>query len=46
MYILLQDGETALILAVKGKRVDDVKLLVDSGADLDMQEEVSACQIV
>ena len=39
--LLLQDGETALIVAVKGRRVDEVEVLVESGADLDIKEEVT-----
>ena len=43
--LLLQDGETALIVAVKGRRVDEVEVLVESGADLDIKEEVNITDI-
>ena len=42
LFFSLQSGETALISAVSDRRVDEVEVLVQAGADLDIQEEVSA----
>ena len=39
--ISLQDGDTALILAVSNGHTDIMKILVDYGADMDIKGEVS-----
>lgn len=40
MHILiLQHGQTALMLAVSHGRIDMVQMLLDSGADINIQDE-------
>ena len=41
MLLSLQDGETALIKASEGGHMECVKLLVDKGVDVNMQDKVS-----
>jgi ankyrin repeat protein len=39
MVLLWQHGQTALMLAVSHGRLDMVRLLVESGADMNIQDE-------
>ena len=39
--ISLQDGDTALILAVSNGCTDIIRILVDHGADMDIRNKVS-----
>ena len=39
--LCMQKGETALIYAVMEKRLDEARILVKAGADVDIQEYVS-----
>jgi ankyrin repeat protein len=38
-YFFLQHGQTALMLAVSHGRLDMVRLLVETGADMNIQDE-------
>ena len=39
--LILQTGKTALMLAAMKNRLDEARVLVDAGADLDTQDQVS-----
>ena len=41
MHLTLQNGGTALMLASQEGKVECVDMLLDSGADINMQTEVS-----
>ena len=41
MHLSLQDGQTALIKASEAGKVECVKVLLDRGAEINMQEKVS-----
>ena len=41
MHLTLQDGRTALLMASQEGKVECVEMLLDSGADINMQTEVS-----
>ena len=42
MHLSFQDGGTALMKASESERLECVKVLLDRGADVNMQDKVSA----
>ena len=41
--VVLQDGETALMLAARGGWCETVKALIEAGADITLRNEVGSC---
>ena len=41
MHLSLQDGETALMMASEAGQVECIKVLLDRGAEVNMQDKVS-----
>ena len=42
MHLPFQDGRTALVVALHNGHMECVKVLLDRGADVNMQDKVSA----
>ena len=45
MHLSLQDGRTALIKATETGNVECIKMLLDRGAEVNMQDEVSGVDV-
>ena len=45
MHVSLQDGQTALMLALEAGHMERVKVLLDSGAQVNMQNKVNGVTI-
>ena len=45
MHLSLQDGATALMMASAAGRVECIKVLLDRGAKVNMQDEVSGVDV-
>ena len=45
MYLCLQDGESSLIVASRNGHFEIVKLLLDKGAEVNLQNRVSTVEL-